>query len=51
MDQKLKNYSAGCKYDWRFSAIHADSEILLLDEILAVGDEAFKQNVMTISYS
>ena len=43
MDRKLKNYSSGMQVRLAFSiAIHADSEILLLDEILAVGDEAFQ---------
>lgn len=43
MDRKLKNYSSGMQVRLAFSiAIHSDSEILLLDEILAVGDEAFQ---------
>ena len=43
MDRKLKNYSSGMQVRLAFSiAIHADSEILLIDEILAVGDEAFQ---------
>ena len=43
MDRKLKNYSSGMQVRLAFSiAIHAASEILLLDEILAVGDEAFQ---------
>src|SRR5436305_13125495 len=44
MDQKLKNYSSGMQVRLAFSiAIRARSEILLLDEVLAVGDEAFQQ--------
>lgn len=44
MDQKLKNYSSGMQVRLAFSvAIRADSDILILDEVLAVGDEAFQR--------
>lgn len=44
MDQKLKNYSSGMQVRLAFSvAIRAKSDILLLDEVLAVGDEAFQR--------
>jgi ABC-2 type transport system ATP-binding protein len=44
MDQKLKNYSSGMQVRLAFSiAIRANSPILLLDEVLAVGDEAFQR--------
>lgn len=44
MDQKLKNYSSGMQVRLAFSiAIRANSDILVLDEVLAVGDEAFKR--------
>lgn len=44
MDQKLKNYSSGMQVRLAFScAIRAKSDILVLDEILAVGDEAFQR--------
>ncbi len=44
MDQKLKNYSSGMQVRLAFSiSIRARSDILLIDEVLAVGDEAFKQ--------
>lgn len=44
MDQKLKNYSSGMQVRLAFSiAIRADTEILILDEVLAVGDAAFQQ--------
>lgn len=44
MDQKLKNYSSGMQVRLAFSiAIQADTDILVLDEVLAVGDEAFQQ--------
>lgn len=43
MDQKLKNYSSGMQVRLAFSiAIRAKSEILLIDEVLAVGDAAFQ---------
>ncbi len=44
MDQKLKNYSSGMQVRLAFSiAIRAESDILLFDEVLAVGDAAFQQ--------
>lgn len=44
MEQKLKNYSSGMQVRLAFSiAIRARSDILLLDEVLAVGDAAFQQ--------
>ncbi len=44
MDEKLKNYSSGMQVRLAFSiAIRADGDILLLDEVLAVGDEAFQR--------
>jgi len=44
MDQKLKNYSSGMQVRLAFSiAIRAQSDMLLLDEVLAVGDAAFQQ--------
>lgn len=44
MDQKLKNYSSGMQVRLAFSiAIQADADILVLDEVLAVGDEAFQR--------
>lgn len=43
MDQKLKNYSSGMQVRLAFSiAVRAKSDILLLDEVLAVGDAAFQ---------
>ena len=43
-DQKLKNYSSGMQVRLAFSiAIRAQGDILLLDEVLAVGDAAFQQ--------
>jgi len=44
MEQKLKNYSSGMQVRLAFSiAVRAKSDILLLDEVLAVGDAAFQQ--------
>ena len=44
MDQKLKNYSSGMQVRLAFSiAIRAKGDILLLDEVLAVGDAAFRK--------
>ncbi len=44
IDQKLKNYSSGMHMRLGFSiAIHANREIFLLDEVLAVGDSNFQQ--------
>jgi len=44
MDQKLKNYSSGMQVRLAFSiAIRAKSDILLIDEVLAVGDVAFQK--------
>lgn len=44
MNQKLKNYSSGMQVRLAFSvAIQAKSDVLVLDEVLAVGDEAFQR--------
>ena len=44
MNQKLKNYSSGMQVRLAFSvAIKAQGDILILDEVLAVGDEAFQR--------
>lgn len=44
MDQKLKNYSSGMQVRLAFSiAIQAKGDVLILDEVLAVGDEAFQK--------
>lgn len=44
MDQKLKNYSSGMQVRLAFSiAIRAKSDILLIDEVLAVGDMDFQR--------
>lgn len=48
MDQKLKNYSSGMQVRLAFSiAIRAQTDILLLDEVLAVGDAVFQRKCYT----
>ncbi len=43
-DQKLKNYSSGMQVRLAFSiAIRAKGDILVLDEVLAVGDAEFQK--------
>lgn len=50
MEQKLKNYSSGMQVRLAFSvAIKSQGDILVLDEVLAVGDEAFRRSARTIS--
>ncbi len=44
MDQKLKNFSSGMQVRLAFSiAIRAQGDILVLDEVLAVGDAEFQK--------
>lgn len=44
MNQKLKNYSSGMQVRLAFSvAIKARGDVLVLDEVLAVGDESFQR--------
>ena len=44
MDQKLKNYSSGMQVRLAFSlATRASGDVLLVDEVLAVGDAAFQR--------
>lgn len=48
IDQKLKNYSSGMSVRLAFSvAIHANREILLMDEVLAVGDSNFQSKCLS----
>jgi ABC-2 type transport system ATP-binding protein len=49
MDQKLKNYSSGMQVRLAFSiAIQAHNDILLIDEVLAVGDSAFQRKCFNV---
>jgi ABC-2 type transport system ATP-binding protein len=49
MDQKLKNYSSGMQVRLAFSiAIRAETDILVLDEVLAVGDENFQKKCLEV---
>ena len=44
VDLRLKNYSSGMHVRLAFAvAIQVDAEVLLIDEVLAVGDAAFQQ--------
>ena len=44
VDQKLKNFSSGMQVRLAYSiAIQVDFDILLLDEVLAVGDQEFQE--------
>jgi len=44
IDQKLKNYSSGMRVRLAYAiAIQVDFDILLLDEVLAVGDQEFQE--------
>ncbi len=47
LDTKIKYYSSGMRMRLAFSvAAHLDPDILLLDEVLAVGDIAFQQKCL-----
>lgn len=49
MDQKLRNYSSGMLVRLAFAiAIQAHNNILLIDEVLAVGDANFQQKCLNV---
>ena len=49
VDHKLKNFSSGMEVRLAFSlAIQAHAQILMMDEVLAVGDAAFQQKCFDI---
>jgi ABC-2 type transport system ATP-binding protein len=48
-DLKLKNYSSGMMVRLAFAVmVEADADIMLVDEVLAVGDAAFAQKCMDV---
>lgn len=49
MDEKLKNYSSGMQVRLAFSiAVKVNSDVLLIDEVLAVGDAKFQKKCYDI---
>jgi ABC-2 type transport system ATP-binding protein len=51
VDQKLKNYSSGMQVRLAFSVmVQAEADVLLIDEVLAVGDAAFQQKCADVFY-
>ncbi len=51
VDLKLKNYSSGMMVRLAFAImVQADADIMLIDEVLAVGDAAFAQKCMDFFY-
>jgi ABC-2 type transport system ATP-binding protein len=52
VDLKLKNYSSGMMVRLAFSVmVQADADIMLVDEVLAVGDAAFGQKCMDVFHA
>ena len=49
IDLKLKNYSSGMMVRLAFAVmVQADADMMLVDEVLAVGDAAFAQKCMDV---
>ncbi len=52
IDTPVKRYSSGMYVKLAFSvAVHLDSEIMIMDEVLAVGDMAFQKKCMEKMYT
>jgi ABC-2 type transport system ATP-binding protein len=52
VDLKLKNYSSGMMVRLAFAVmVEADADIMLVDEVLAVGDAAFAQKCMDVFHA
>jgi ABC-2 type transport system ATP-binding protein len=51
-DLKLKNYSSGMMVRLAFAVmVEADADVMLIDEVLAVGDAAFAQRCMDVFHA
>lgn len=51
VDLKLKNYSSGMQVRLAFSVmVQSDPDVMLIDEVLAVGDAAFQQKCIDVFY-
>jgi ABC-2 type transport system ATP-binding protein len=51
LDLKLKNYSSGMQVRLAFSVmVQSDADVLLIDEVLAVGDAAFQRKCFDVFY-
>jgi ABC-type polysaccharide/polyol phosphate transport system ATPase subunit len=51
LDMKLKNYSSGMQVRLAFAVmVQSSADVLLIDEVLAVGDAAFAQKCIDVFY-